>query len=161
MRYSSVVLFVKDISKSVAFYTEFFDQEVVNNFGPCVGFTSGLALWQADHAARVTSSAADAPVISNRGGMELEFQAVDIESVFSRLQSAGVRMLHEVITQPWEQKAFRCLDPDGHLIEVGEDLAATAQRLRESGYTAERIAGTFGMPVEVVESLLAVELIRE
>ncbi len=161
LRYSSTVLFVADIQRSTAFYTKHFSQVIANDFGPCVGFTSGLALWQTDHAAKVTNTSVGSDLVSQRGGAELEFQTVDISAAVAGLKAAGVRLLHDVITQPWQQQAFRCFDPDGHLIEVGEDLAATAQRLQSSGHDVEWIAQAFSMPPKLVQALLVTPLAKE
>ena len=47
IRYVSAVLFVKDIAVSRRFYEGIFEQKVDTDFGKNVGYTSGLALWEA------------------------------------------------------------------------------------------------------------------
>ncbi|MTI96223.1 MAG: glyoxalase [Firmicutes bacterium] len=155
MKYAYTILFVKDINRSREFYTRLFDQEVEIDFGYLVGFKSGLALWTEAEAAESVRQSPEDALIANRGGAEIEFHSPDIEADYERLQAAGVEIVHPIITHPWEQRAFRCLDPDGHCLEVAELLSVTAQRLRGQGKSLEDIAEYFQTPVSVVRGMLA------
>lgn len=148
------ILLVQDLEAAKAFYTRHFGQIVDVDMGKLIGFKSGLALWeQGDMAAQAGLESAS-PLIKGRGGMELEFHSEDIDALFNCLLAAGVQMVHEVRTHPWGQKVFRCLDPDGHCIEVDEYLRITARRLYEEGRSAAEIADVFGIDREAVEVML-------
>ena len=44
------------------------------------------------------------------------------EEDFARLAGLA-RIVHPIRTEPWGQRVFRLLDPDGHIVEVGEPQA--------------------------------------
>lgn len=44
MRYSNVLIAVRDMERSLAFYQELFDQQVTVDLGWCKALTSGLTL---------------------------------------------------------------------------------------------------------------------
>ena len=72
-----------------------------------------------------------------------------------RLRASGVEFVHDVAEQPWRQLTVRILDPDGHMIEVGERMDVCLQRLAATGMTEEEIAESTTMPLEAVQFLLA------
>jgi predicted enzyme related to lactoylglutathione lyase len=148
------ILLVKDIEKAKNFYQKFFAQEIEVDLGKLIGFKSGLALWQEDDMAE-KSRLGEHPIIRGRGGMEIEFHTEDIEDLCRRLQEAKVELLHGVVKHPWEQKVFRCLDSDGHCIEVDEYLWVTAQRLAKAGRDKKEIASLFGVSEDMVTDMLS------
>ena len=153
--YAYTILMVKDLVKSREFYTKFFDQVLDVDMGNLIGFKSGLALWQQDDMAAKSGIPGKSPLLKNRGGMEVEFHTEDIDDLFMQLVGAGVEMVHGVVSHPWEQKVFRCLDPDGHCIEVDEYLRVTAGRLAAEGRTAAQICSLFGISEEAVRDMLS------
>lgn len=148
------ILFVENLQRAKVFYEKYFDQVADVDMGELIGFESGLALWGKQDIAEQSGLRADGPLLGGRGGMELEFHTEDIEDLFRRLHDAGVEMVHGVKTHPWGQKVFRCLDPDGHCIEVDEDLKVTARRLASEGRSTADIASIFGIVQEKVAEML-------
>lgn len=78
-----------------------------------------------------------------------------MKATMARLQTAGVEFVHDVAEQPWRQLTVRFLDPDGHMIEVGERMDVCLKRLAASGMTEDEIAESTTMPIEAVRFLLA------
>lgn len=152
--FAYTILAVKDLESARDFYREYFDQVVDVDMGKLIGFQSGLALWEQEDMAEKSGLGMHSPVLKGRGGLEVEFHTDDIEGLYNRLREAGVTILHEIKTHPWEQKVFRCLDFDGHCIEVDEYLRATALRLAEEGRPHAEIAILFGMSPDSVADLL-------
>lgn len=146
------ILAVRDLHRARAFYEEHFGQVVTVNMGKLIGFESGLALWEQEDMAQ--QSGLDDDLLSGRGGMEIEFHTEDIQTLYQRLLTAGAEMLHPVQSHPWGQMVFRCLDLDGHCIEVDEYLWATARRLHEKGQEPAEIAELFGISLDGVTSML-------
>ena len=51
---------------------------------------------------------------------------------------------------PWGQRVVRFRDPDGHIIEVGENMTAVCRRFLDSGMTPEEAAARMDVPVDYV-----------
>ena len=62
--------------------------------------------------------------------------------------------LGEVIEHSWGQRVIRFYDPDGHIIEVGEDMKMVIKRFLASGMTMEEISVKMDASVEDLMKLL-------
>ncbi len=169
-KYVCALITVSDITRSRAFYEGMLGQEVDMDFGPNVGFRGGFAIHERTHfeslfgdegesrAGRrqpASAVAAGTTAADNRSPWgELYFEEDDIETLEGSLRAAGVVFAHPLREQPWAQRVFRCLDPDGHIVEVGESLETTARRLADGGMSAEQAAKRMGMPVDFVHAAL-------
>ena len=157
-KYVCALIAVSDIARSRAFYEGALGQKVDMDFGPNVSFQGGFAIHERTHFESLlgdgNESRAEAAVVRSSWG-ELYFEEDDIETIEGSLRTAGVSFVHTIREQPWAQRVFRCMDPDGHVVEVGESLEATARRLVGGGLSAERAAERMGMPVPFIERALA------
>ncbi|EHQ36075.1 VOC family protein [Methanoplanus limicola] len=180
--YSSTVLFVKDVEVSKKFYTGIMGEEIELDLGLNVGFKGGLAIWDGYYAEGVVFGTDNSGVdVAGSGGdaapgdggesgsgedgsakkpfssertLELYYETDDMTGSFEKLKDAGVEFVHEVIEQPWKQLTVRFLDPDGHIIEVGERMDVCVKRLFREGKSAEKIAEETTMPAEIVKFML-------
>ena len=62
--------------------------------------------------------------------------------------------LGEVIEHSWGQRVIRFYDPDGHIIEVGEDMKMVIKRFLASDMTMEEISVKMDASVEDLMKLL-------
>jgi hypothetical protein len=62
--------------------------------------------------------------------------------------------LGEVIEHSWGQRVIRFYDPDGHIIEVGEDMKMVIKRFIASGMTMDEISVKMDVSVEDLTKLL-------
>jgi catechol 2,3-dioxygenase-like lactoylglutathione lyase family enzyme len=85
---------------------------------------------------------------------ELYFETESIETVFQRVQQAGVKFVHVLREQPWGQRVMRLYDPDGHVIEVGEPMEAVVWRFHKQGLAIDGIVTKCSMPQEFVEHVI-------
>ena len=118
MRLKNILIVVKDIEVSKAFYQELFGLHVVKDFGRNVILTEGLVLqerdlWETFTKTQVTTGGNDA---------ELYFEDYDIEAVAKKLEESSfeIRYVNRLKTEEWGQKVIRIYDPDDHVIEIGE-----------------------------------------
>jgi catechol 2,3-dioxygenase-like lactoylglutathione lyase family enzyme len=150
--YRSCVIFVQDIAASRRFYEELLGQAVEMDFGLSVDLQGGFALWQIDHAFQtIYERAPDAAEQLRRGNHELHFQTADAKALADRLSKAGVEFVHPLREMPWGKRIFRVRDPDGHIVAVGEPMAAVIARLLSEGLSAEAVAERTAMPLQIVE----------
>jgi catechol 2,3-dioxygenase-like lactoylglutathione lyase family enzyme len=151
MVYRGTLICVADMARARAFYEDLLGQTVQFDFGENVGYKSGLALHLRSHFAGLIDGAEIRP--EGRDG-ELYFEHDELPPLARELERRGVRLVHPLREQPWRQLVVRFYDPDGHIVEVGEDLGALARRLRAGGLDEAGIVQATGMPADYVRSLL-------
>ncbi|MDD3407974.1 MAG: VOC family protein [Methanomicrobium sp.] len=154
--YQSTVLFVKDVEASKKFYTNIMGEEIEMDLGKNIGFKSGLAIWDGEYGRGVIfgNKTLKSDCYSSKDMLEIYYETTDMEKTFELIKSSGVQFVHEIIEQPWCQLTVRILDPDGHMIEIGERMDVCIKRLAKSGKTVEQIVKSTTMPAEIVNYLL-------
>ena len=123
------VLAVADIATARKFYEELFGLEVWQDYGINVSFTCGLALQQAFGW------------LVGPNNMEICFEEPDFDGFLKRLERfPGIDRLGTVTEQGWGQRVVRFYDPDGHIIEVGEEMKTVIERFLATGMTLEEVS---------------------
>lgn len=148
MKFKNPLLAVKDLDVSKAFYREILGLRVVADFGTNVTLTGGVCLQTLD-------------TWTNFIGKEVSFGGNDAEIYFEEedfdgfLARAGekLELVHPAYEHRWGQRVVRFRDPDGHIIEVGEDIGSVVRRFLESGMTQEQIAEHMEVPIAYVKRL--------
>ena len=145
---------VSDIHASRRFYETALGQEVLADHGVHVAFGGGFSLWQADCAAPVMlGPGGKAPSPLGRDNFELYFECVELDQAWAAVEAAGAESVHPVVEQPWGQRGFRVKDPDGHVVEVGEPLAALVARLLGQGLSCEQVSEKTHIPLDMVREM--------
>jgi catechol 2,3-dioxygenase-like lactoylglutathione lyase family enzyme len=124
VRFVNPIAFVADIAAATAFYRDVVGLRVEKDFGSFVLFEGHFGLHDGNALIR-TIWGADAPAGEEpygRRNLLLYFEDDDIEQAFERMRGS-VNLIHPLVKQPWGQRVFRFLDPDGHAVEIGEPLA--------------------------------------
>ena len=154
MRFESPMLVVADMEASKAFYERVLGLRVEVDFGANVTLTGGIALQTLETWRHFIGAQGDAVRF---GGLdkELYFEEDDFDAFLAHLQSVPeIRLVHPCVEHSWGQRAVRFFDPDGHVIEVGEDMRAVCRRFVESGLTPEKTAKRMNVPLSYVQSCL-------
>ena len=145
------LIIVKDVEASRSFYEELLGQKVLVDFGPVVGFEGGFSIWQIDHAYNILfEEQVDQSSEIGRRNFELCFEDSEIHTIWEKISSSGVKLVHPLREQPWGQLVFRIYDPDGHIIEVGEPIPVFVSRFLLQGMSSEEVASRTSVPVEEV-----------
>jgi len=154
LKFSSSVLFVKDIRVSRRFYEEMLGLKILVDFGSCIGFDCGLSIWEAERAFPLVFNEPykESGEIGKRN-LELCFEDDEIQPVWQKISSAAVRMAHPLTEQPWGQLVFRFYDPDGHVIEIGEPVPVFVKRFLDRGMSVEEVSKRTSVPVEAVKAI--------
>lgn len=152
MKYTSTVIAVSDVNTSRRFYEDLFGMELYQDYGINVSFTCGLSLQQEfDWLVSVPRET----VLKRSHNMELAFETREFDSFLEKLeQYPGVRRLGEVIEHSWGQRVVRFYDPDGHLIEVGENMKLVVERFLSAGMTMEEVSARMGVSIKDLTTLL-------
>lgn len=150
MKYCNTLIAVKDMERSLQFYRDLFNQEVVIDLGWCKSLTCGLTLQE--HFDEVAGFPLETMKYRSNT-MELYFETEDFEEFISILKKySDVELLHEPKTFPWLQRGVRIFDPDGHLIEISESMYSVARRQFEQGKNVAETAEQIMHPLNVVQA---------
>lgn len=149
------VLFVKDADVSTKFYTDVLGFTVImDNGGANITFKEGFTVWQIWEGNIISQTMGIDSITNNRNvsRFELCFETDDLDSIFKTLKDNNVRFLHEINTELWGQRTIRFYDPDGHLIEVGEEMSMFLKRIyEEEGRDLEATAKRTFMPLDALK----------
>lgn len=152
MRYTSTVLSVADVRASRKFYEDLFSLELYQDYGINISFTCGLSLQQEfDWLVRLPKDS----VLKKSNNMELCFEEEDFDGFLEKLRAyPGIVYLDGVVEHGWGQRVIRFYDPDGHIIEVGEDMRSVIHRFLSSGMTMQEVSLRMDASVEDLNKLL-------
>jgi catechol 2,3-dioxygenase-like lactoylglutathione lyase family enzyme len=155
MRYVSALLAVRDMESSKRFYRTVLGLEVVADFGANVTLTGGISLQTADTWAKLIRRETGEIVFRNLAA-ELYFEEDRIDDFAAKLAAVpDLAYVHPLLEHPWGQRAVRFYDPDGHIIEVGENMAVVVRRFLDNGLSIRETAARMDVPEAYVRSCLA------
>lgn len=124
-----VILIVDDLDRTLGFYTQVLGLRLGHRSGEYaqldtgttrLGFYTRTAMTQA-LGFSLTKPAADA------AGFELGFKVADVDAAYTELIEKGAAAATPPTTRPWGQRTAYLRDPDGHLIELAQDLKRSAK----------------------------------
>lgn len=108
-------LYVRDVEKSKAFYTEFLGMKLVSDFsGPEFVFlqpTEGTSI------ALQPLSALPPGTSEQQGGFEINLEVEDVDVAWQEWKAKGIEVLSEV-SDMGAGRWFRAKAPDGHVLSV-------------------------------------------
>ena len=117
MKLKDILIVVKDIERSRAFYHDLFGIDLVlDNDGNMI-LTEGLVLQDE----KIWKSFLDRDIVPKSNSCELYFEEQDIESFVEKLERLypDIEYVNHLMTHSWGQRVIRFYDLDGNLIEVG------------------------------------------
>ena len=120
MRLKNILIVVKDIERSRAFYHDLFGIDLVlDNDGNMI-LTEGLVLQDE----KIWESFLGRDIIPKSNSCELYFEEQDIESFVEKLERLypSIEYVNPLMTHSWGQRVIRFYDLDGNLIEVGTPI---------------------------------------
>lgn len=152
MKHICMLISVSDIDAARKFYEELFGLEVFQNYGKNIAFTCGLALQQDfDWLVNLPKE----KVLKKSNNAEIVFEEQDFDGFLNKLKEyPDIEYLGNVIEHSWGQRVIRFYDPDGHIIEVGEDMKIVIKRFLASGMTMEEVSVKTDASIEDLTKLL-------
>lgn len=119
-----VVLVVDDVDRSLAFYVDILGLKLGHRSGPFAQLDTGatrVALYDRAAMAETLGYTLRAPE-DDSPGFELGFKVDDCDAVFHELVTRGATAAVEPQDRAWGQRTAYLKDPDGHLVELAQDL---------------------------------------
>ncbi len=151
MKYTSTLLAVSDMEKSKQFYHDVLGMDIVNDFGANVTLNGGIALQTM--GTRKTFVRTGNIILPNNA-VELYFEEDNMNEFCRHLETFEIYYVHELTEHRWGQRVIRFYDPDGHIIEVGENMEAVVRRFIQQGLTEEETAARMDVPFDYIISCL-------
>ena len=121
-RLGYVILFVRDLERSVAFYRDVIGVPFKLEGDGYVEFaTQGarFGLYDRNRLGELTGQGPEAP---DRAGGEVVFLVGDVDAEAERLRAAGATILTGPVDRPWGHRTLHVLDPDGFVVELAEEI---------------------------------------
>lgn len=151
MKFKNPLLSVTDLDRSIGFYKEVLGLRVIADFGANVTLTGGVALQREDSWKDFIGS----ETIRYGNDAELYFEEENFDAFIVKLsEKDDVRYVHPLLEHRWGQRVVRFYDPDGHIIEVGENLSVVCRRFLNQGMTVEQTAKRMEIPEKAVRALV-------
>lgn len=127
-RVGNVILAVKDLDKSIAFYHEVLGLPIKNQRRTWVDLGQTGALLSL-HPASITSDHSSNNI---EGGIVIGFLVGDVKSALDELKSKGVTIHRDIVDREAGKNAI-ILDPDGYMISLFEPKFADTEQ-QSKGY---------------------------
>lgn len=152
MKYQGVCIAVKDVKVSTKFYQELFDLEIYQDYGINVSF-GGLSLQQEFDW---LIGAPKDRIKYEPHNMELYFEEDNFDDFIAKLNARDdIRYLDKMAKEAsWGQRSIKFYDPDGHIIEVGENMKMVVKRFLDSGMSMKEVSERMDVSVQDLEKLL-------
>jgi len=151
MELKNPLLAVDDMERAVAFYERVLGLRVILDFGANKTLTRGLCLQTLE---TWRSFIGGKPVSFGSNDSELYFEEDRFDGFAAKLESLDVQYVHPVKEHAWGQRVVRFYDPDGHIIEVGENMKSVCRRFLDAGMTPEETAARMDVPLEYVQECM-------
>lgn len=119
-----LILIVEDLDRALGFYVDVLGLRVGHRSGDYAQLDTGttrLALYTRSAMAKTLGMALDPP-LSNAPGFELGFKVSDVDAGFAELIARGAQPVMPPTDRFWGQRTAYLRDPDGHLIELAQDV---------------------------------------
>lgn len=123
-----VILIVEDLDRSLRFYTGVLGLRLGHRSGDYAQLDTGatrLGLYARGAMARMLGLSLRPPS-QDAPGFEIGFKVADIDAAFAELVASGASPVTPPTDRPWGQRTGYVRDPDGHLIELAQDLKRRA-----------------------------------
>ena len=119
-----VVLIVDDLDRALRFYTEVLGLKLGHRSGDYAQLDTGatrLALYTRSAMATTLGMSLEAPRPA-APGFEIGFKVADVDAAVNELIARGVSSVVPPTDRFWGQRTAYVRDPDGHLIELAQEL---------------------------------------
>lgn len=132
IKQQTTVLLTSDVVLSRNFYVDVLGFEEVINIGWFVSLRhpssgSTLDLWMRTHPSAPKSH-------RDISGVVLAFVVPEVAEVEQQFLKAGVRIVEPMRDEPWGQRHFIAVSPDGVLLDIVQRIPPQEQWLREHGF---------------------------
>lgn len=150
MKLKNILLVVKDIEQSKAFYKDLFGLHVIADLDGNIVLSEGLVLQEQN----VWSTFIQRPITMGGNDAELYFEDNRIDDFIEKLKQSNYQISYISQTEhAWGQKVVRIYDLDQHIIEIGESMEYVIRRFLQSGMSAVEVAKKTGYAEDYIQAM--------
>ena len=153
MKLKNPLLAVTDMGRAVAFYKQVLGLHVIMDLGANVTLTGGLSLQTRESWAEFLGIGPDELGWCGKVS-EIYFEEDDFDTFAEKLSGLDIHYVHPIKEHAWGQRVVRFFDPDGHIIEVGENIKTVCRRFLDSGMSPEQVAERMDVPLKFVKGCM-------
>jgi lactoylglutathione lyase len=120
-----VILIVTDLEESLDFYTQVLGLRLghrAEEYAQLETGTTRLGLYTREQMAKTLGTPLAAPA-PDAPGFEIGFKVPDVDAAYQELVERGGIPQMPPLDRPWGQRTAYLRDPDGHLIELAQDIS--------------------------------------
>lgn len=118
------ILIVEDLDRALRFYTDVLGLRLGHRSGDYAQLDTGatrLGLYTRNAMSKTLGMSLKPPA-QEAPGFEIGFKVPDVGAAFAELVERGASPVMPPTDRPWGQRTAYVRDPDGHLIELAQDL---------------------------------------
>ena len=122
-----VILIVEDLDRALRFYVDVLGLRLGHRSGDYAQLDTGatrLGLYTRGAMAKTLGMSLKPPS-HNAPGFEIGFKVPDVGEAFAELVGRGASAVMPPTDRPWGQRTAYVRDPDGHLIELAQDISSS------------------------------------
>ena len=122
----AITLFVDDVSRAKSFYQGAFDLEPIHedDDSAALKFENTIVNLLARPAAHELVEPATVAASGAGSSFQLTIWVEDTDALIEELRSRGIELLNGPIDREWGVRTATFSDPDGHVWEIAQELAA-------------------------------------
>ena len=119
-----IILIVNDLDRTLDFYTQVLGLKLGHRSGDYAQLNTGVTRigFYTRPAMEKAVGFTLEPAPQSAPGFELGFKVPDVDAAYAEVLAGGASPVTEPTTRPWGQRTAYIRDPDGHLIELAQDL---------------------------------------
>lgn len=121
---SAITLFVEELQRTKAFYTDVFDLTLIYEDANSAAFKGDHTIVNLLKVEAAQDLIAPGTVAGQAEGarFQLTTDVDDVDAVCARLQEQGVELLNGPVDRPWGLRTASFTDPAGHIWEIAQPL---------------------------------------
>ena len=119
-----IILIVDDLDRALDFYTQVLGLKLGHRSGAYAQLNTGvtrIGFYTRSAMEKVVGFRLE-PAPQSAPGFELGFKVPDVDAAYAEVLAGGASPINEPTTRPWGQRTAYIRDPDGHLIELAQEL---------------------------------------
>jgi catechol 2,3-dioxygenase-like lactoylglutathione lyase family enzyme len=119
-----VIVIVRDLDRALDFYTGILGLPLGHRSGDYAQLQTGstrLSFYTRSAMEKTLATALEPPP-ANAPGFEIGFKVADVDLAFAELVARGATPAAAPTDRFWGQRTAYVRDPDGHLVELAQDL---------------------------------------
>lgn len=119
IKFHHSISLVKDIEVSKQFFRDIIGLPVIKEYDTFVLFDGNFAIHAADVFYEYINKTYHGEKLGH-DNVDYYFTTSDLPAMEQKLKNSNVEFLHGIKQHAWGEKVIRVLDPDGHIVEIGD-----------------------------------------